>query len=355
MSQLGRIGGQVLTDNLLRAGIDLAFENNLLYLDVDTRKIGINRSPPIYDLDVNSDIRTTDLTVDNQLAVGNIRINAPDTFTTSVGRIDVFINGTEIFHDKLLTSSLVVDGNKISSINNENILLDPNGSGTVELLTNTDITGNLVVTGNINITGNLSSLGTLTVGDTVFDTVTVNTDFTQDITLGDNELYRLGTPSKRWDRIYATDWAAIGTAGVGIVTSNITTSDQVRITGSTANITSIQSNEDLFLNASTGTVELEQIAWNTNDISNLLSTPLELRSTARGYYVFQGDNGLMIPSGTNSERRSSPEVGETRWNTEEGYLECFDGTLWTLSTGAGEEVTQELMEDLGNIWILTLG
>jgi hypothetical protein len=71
-----------------------------------------------------------------------------------VGGIDIYINGSEIFHDKLITSSLVVDGNKISSINNENILLDPNGSGAVELLANTDITGNLVVTGNINITGN---------------------------------------------------------------------------------------------------------------------------------------------------------------------------------------------------------
>lgn len=354
MSQLGRIGGQVLTDNLLRAGIDLAFENNLLYLDVDNRKIGIRRSPPIYDLDINASARTTDLTVDTQLAVGNIRINAPNSFTTSVGGIDIFINGSEIFHDKLLTSSLILDGNKISSIDNQNILLDPNGSGTVELLANTEVTGNVIVSGNINISGNLSSIGTLTVGDTVFDTVTVNTDFTQDILLGDNELYKLGTPLKRWDRIYATDWAAIGTAGVGIVTSDVTISDQVKI-GPTATITTIQSNEDLFLNPNSGTTRLEQISWNSNDISNLLSTPLELRSTARGYYVFQGNNGLVFPSGTNAERRISPEVGETRWNTEEQYLECFDGTVWTLSTGAGEEVTQELMEDLGNIWILTLG
>ncbi len=41
MSQLGRIGGQVLTDNLLRAGVDLAFETNLLYLDVTNRQIGV--------------------------------------------------------------------------------------------------------------------------------------------------------------------------------------------------------------------------------------------------------------------------------------------------------------------------
>lgn len=66
MSQIGRIGGQVLTDNLLRAGVDLAFETDLLYLDVTNRRIGIRDSSPTYDLDVNSSIRTTDLTVDTQ-------------------------------------------------------------------------------------------------------------------------------------------------------------------------------------------------------------------------------------------------------------------------------------------------
>lgn len=355
MSQLGRIGGQVLTDNLLRAGVDLAFENNLLFLDVTNRKIGVRRSPPIYDLDINDDVKTIDLTVDTQLAVGNIRINAPNSFTTSVGGIDVYINGSDIFHDRLVTSSLIVDGNQISSISNQNILLDPNGSGTVELLANTGIVGDLVVTGNIRTTGDLSSAGTLTIGDTVFDTVTVNTDFTQDILLGDNELYKLGTPSKRWERIYATDWAAIGTAGVGIVTSDITVSDQLKIDGLARSITTVQSNDDVFLNPSSGITQLEQLAWSNDDISNLLSTPIELRSTATGYYQFGGDNGLVIPSGSNSERRVSPEIGETRWNTEEQYLECFDGTVWSLSTGAGEEVTQELMDDLGNIWVLTLG
>ena len=92
MSQLGRISGQVLTDNLLRAGVDLAFETNLLYLDVNNQQIGIRDSTPVYTLDVNNNIRTTDLTVTTQAALGNLRINAPNTFTTSVGGIDVYIN-----------------------------------------------------------------------------------------------------------------------------------------------------------------------------------------------------------------------------------------------------------------------
>ena len=148
-SQLGRISGKLLTANLLRNGVDIAVETDLLYLDVADRKIGINTATPIYEFDVSTDIRTNDLSVDTQLAVGNIRINAPNTFTTSVGGIDVFINGSEIFHDRLTTDNLVFDGNLITSISNSNIVLDPNGSGTVELLANTNVVGDLAVSGNI--------------------------------------------------------------------------------------------------------------------------------------------------------------------------------------------------------------
>ena len=360
MSQLGRIGGQVLTDNLLRAGIDLAFQNDLLYLNVSTRKIGVNRSVPIYDFDLDGDAKTTDLTVVNQIAPGNLRITAANTFSTSVGPINVYISGTELFHDKLVIQSsgnpvLTLDGNLIASSNNQNIVFDPNGSGSVRFLSDTNVTGNLLVSGNIGVSGNLSSQGTLTVGDTVFDTVTVNTDFTQDVLLGDDILYDLGSPSKRWDRIYTSDPYGFGPSGTGIITSNITISDQIRIDGPTASILTIQSNEDLLLSPDSGTTYLEAISWNGNQITNTLNSSINFSSTSRGYYLFAGTNGMVIPSGTTAERSLTPEVGETRWNTEELYLECFDGTVWNISTGAGEEVTQELMTDLGNVWSLVLG
>jgi hypothetical protein len=355
MSQLGRIGGQVLTDNLLRAGVDLAFNNDLVFLDVTDRKIGVNTDTPIYDLDVNSDLHTINLTVDTPATIGNIRINAPDTFTTTVGGIHVHIAGSEIWHDRLTTANLVVDGNKISSISNSNIVLDPNGSGTVELLSDTYVTGDVSVTGNIRMSGDLKALGTLTIGDNTFDTVTVNTDFTQDVVLSDNELYTLGTPTKRWERVYQSDWTVIGTAGSGIITQNLVVSDQLRVNGTTSTITALQSNDDLLLNTDSGINRIENIAFEINNISNIGNTPLLFQPTGLGYLTFGGDNGFVVPYGTNAERSSSPEQGETRWNTEEGILECFDGNVWAVSTGGGIEVTQELMYDIGNIWTLVLG
>ncbi len=362
MSQIGRIGGQVLTDNLLRAGVDLAFETDLLYLDVTNRRIGIKDSTPSYDLDVNNNIRTTDLTVDTQAALGNLRINAPNTISTSVGGIDVFINGGgEIFHDRMIsrtgsTDYLMFDGNRLSSFNNTNIIFDPNGSGQFLVGATTNVTGDVGVTGNIVMGGDLSSAGTVTVGDQTLDTVTINTDFTQSIIPGDDLTYALGADAgdsspRRWSELHAPDWTPI----INWYPENVIISDQVQLNGPSAQIFALQSNEDISLNPDTGITYIEQTKWENNDITNLLNTPLTFSSTGIGYTRIIGDNAMVVPSGTDAERRGSPEEGETRWNTDQGYLECFDGTIWQVSIGSGPTVTTADMDDLSNIYTLILG
>jgi hypothetical protein len=94
---------------------------------------------------------------------------------------------------------------------------------------------------------------------------------------------------------------------------------------------------------------------NQSLITNLLNTPLTFASTGIGYTQFSSTNAFVVPSGTTSEQRPSPELGETRWNIEEGYLECFDGSVWAVSTGGGEEVTGVIMEDLSHVYTLMLG
>ncbi len=270
MSQLGRIGGQVLTDNLLRAGVDLAFETSLLYFNVSTRKIGVKTAVPVYDFDVNSNIKTTNLEVTNQLAPANLRLNAPNTISTSVGGIAVRIAGSTIFHDRLATQvsgngRLLIDGNAISSFTNQNIILDPNGSGTVEFQATTNVTGDVAVSGNTNVNGNLIGLSQLILGDQIIDTVTVNTDFTQDILPGVDLAYDLGKSSptlKRWSQIHSPDWTNISTGawpGSGLRPQAVTVSDQILIDGVANKISGIQSNEDVRLNPDTGIVYIESV------------------------------------------------------------------------------------------------
>lgn len=398
MSELGRIGGQVLTDNLLRNGIDIAVETDLLYLKVSpintsliqpvplqnedgdpnfgqpgstsspASGIGIKTDVPVYDFDVNGDIVTLDLTVQNQLYIDNIILTAPNTVTTSVGGIDILIAGSDIFHERLTTANLEINDNYIASFSNSNITLDPSGAGIVEITATTAITGNLAVgtsasPKNINISGNLSKQGNLILGDQIADTITVNTDFAQSIIPGDDFLWSLGentgdSSPRRWSEVHGSDWTGINTGdwpGSGLITQNVFVSDQLKLDGVLTKITSLQSNEDIELSSHTGIVYINSTKWQNGDVTNVLNTALQLVSTGIGYTLIAGNNGMVFPAGDNSQRRASPERGETRWSTEEQYLESYDGTVWTVSTGGGIEVTTPIMEDLGHAYSLMLG
>jgi hypothetical protein len=273
MSQIGRIGGQVLSDNLLRAGVDLAFETDLLYLDVNNRKIGIKTDVPVYDLDVNSEIRSTNGIATNSATIDNILIQSPNVFTTSVGQINISPSGpnpTAIF-DRLSTQYLFFDGNSIQSISNQNIRFDPNGSGTIELESTTNVTGDVYVTGNIDITGNLSKQGNLILGDDVIDgegslpendTVDFNAPFKQNLNPGDDDAYDLGgslgdSTAGRWRSTVIEDWTNIGT----LRPTNAIVSDQIRINGVDNTIYTLQSNDNLSLVPGTDILHVEDVRF----------------------------------------------------------------------------------------------
>jgi hypothetical protein len=124
---LGKIAGPALKDNLLRLGVDLSIETNLLYVDVNNNRIGVNTATPNVDLDVNG--------------LANFK---------NVLQIDA--------------------GNIITLSNNANIYLTPNGTGQV-IIANANVSnnlavgnitaGNATVTSNANV-GNLGSTGLIT-------------------------------------------------------------------------------------------------------------------------------------------------------------------------------------------------
>ena len=65
-----RIPGNMLESNLVRDGSDLAFQTNLLYLDVINNRIGIKTTPGNYALDVNGTARFQDsVTITGDLTV----------------------------------------------------------------------------------------------------------------------------------------------------------------------------------------------------------------------------------------------------------------------------------------------
>ena len=231
-------------------------------------------------------------------------------------------------------------------------MLNPNASGSINIQNNTSILGNLTVTGNTILTGDLSAADNIIVGDSPVDVVTVAPDFTQDIIPGTDNTYDLGQSAKRWSQLHVVDDLTHANL---VLPQAVVISDQMRLDGVTGQIISVQSNEDILITPFTGITTLERTRWQNNTVTNLNNTAIALASTATGYVKYQGTNGFVIPAGDIASRRASPEEGETRWNTELAYLECYDGAVWIISTGAGDVVDIPAMEELGNVYSLILG
>jgi len=356
MTQLGRISGPILASNLERdVGEDLAFETNLLYLDVTNSRIGINTDAPTTALNINGYVKTTDLIVDNQAIFDNLVFNANGTISTVVGPINISPvgAGAVINLDRVLTAQLEINGNAIKNYTtNGSVVLNPNASSPVTIQSNTSILGNLTVTGNTVLSGDLSAGDNIIVGDSPLDIVVVAPDFTQDIIPGIDNTYDLGQPVKRWSQLYVADDLTHANL---VLPQAVAISDQMRLDGVTGQIISVQSNDDIRITPFTGITSIERTQWQGNIVTNLNNSAITVVSTGIGYLKYQGTNGFVIPAGNNSQRRANPEEGETRWNTDLEYVECYDGSVWQLSTGGGATISTSIMQDLGNVYSLILG
>lgn len=362
MSQLGRISGPLLDANLNRLGVDLTFRNHgvsddLLYLEVTGNKVGVNKTPVTHKLEVDGTTRTTNLIVDTQAQFGNILASTNNFSTYVIANITVSPNQSDplILADHIKAGDLSFKDNIISNYQtNGSVLLNPNGTGIVDIQSSTTINADLSVTGNFNINGNLTEATNIIVGDSPIDTVIVAPDFSQSIIPGDHLQYDLGSLTKRWRNIYSHQNSNIGS----LLFNDITVGDQMFIESGLPSISTLQSNDDLRLLPDTGNVLIERYKIETDNIINLDATVGTLGSTGIGYTRFVSTNALVIPAGTDAERNISPEVGDTRWNTTnplDNYMECFDGTTWNLATGAGGSISTVENYDLANAYILILG
>ena len=183
---VGRITGPLLAKNLLRDGIDLAFENDLLYLDVTSGRIGIKTASPEYTLDVNGSFRAGNLSV-SSYSTGTVVNNAA---------------GDLIFQSTI--------------------------DGTIRLQNNT------LVSGNLHATGNITANGSVQIGNmTGTDTLSLYADIISDITPQTPNSYNIGSEQKYWAEGYFNSVIASGFTGFP--------GQDVNITPSTGNITNINS------------------------------------------------------------------------------------------------------------------
>ena len=193
---IGRITGPLLKDNLLRrdylepSQANLAFETDLLYIDVLNGRIGIHTSSPTHDLHIVGTTRTTNLITDTQADIATFTISG-NTIESSSGTINLEPSGGNpvIYQAKILVDdNLQIFTNSIeTTVTDSNLEIRTNGTGQVNIFSNVYVEGDLHATGTITADGNIQ------IGDATTDNITFNADINSNIIPNVTDTFDLGS------------------------------------------------------------------------------------------------------------------------------------------------------------------
>jgi hypothetical protein len=298
----------------------------------------------------------------------------------------------DLFHVNQEDGTVTFSASDVNVATTEGITITTNGSDTV-------ITGEQIDTGNLRFRDNTISS---TTGDIILDSDsgTVRIDSTSALQLPKGDTLSRPTPELGMIR-YNTDtnlfegydgnWIALNgvydldldtyitaelTPGAnddvirfyingGLVTTvdadKLETPrievDDIEIDGNT--ISTITANTDLVLSGNgTGAVVIDDIAIKDSTITNRAAdTILQFDQTGSGYFKIDGTGGFVVPVGNNAQRPipAYRETGMVRYNTEQRYLEIWDGFSWVSVAGATGSISFSAAEDLSIEYVLTLG
>ena len=126
---IGKISGPMLQTNLVRQGVDLSVDTNLVQFDVTNRRVGVNTTSPTQSLDVNGNVR-----------LGNISITG-NTITSDTGKINLGAPGNVVLSGGTSYDVLYTDGAGNLSFANLNVIsgLDAFSGNSIYLGTPTDL------------------------------------------------------------------------------------------------------------------------------------------------------------------------------------------------------------------------
>ena len=309
-------------------------------ITVPTKDVSISQNLTVTkDVSANN-VNTTNIVSAEEFYTGDILIK--DNFiTTTVGNNNLELRGNSGGGVFLETTKFT--SNVISNV--DDIIVQPNTGKNLKF----DTTGAVVLP-----KGTTANRPTPVAGDMRFNTATgifegfgaafggvYSLDRQTSVTAGSSENLNF-----RADNILTMDITATRLRTNGLLVDN-TLFDINTVTTTNNNLT--------FLPNGTGLNQVENLTFDAGNIQNNLSSVITLASTDAGYIRFASVDGVVIPYGNNSQRPGTPEVGDTRYNIEEGYVEVFDGTIWNNAAGVGDTVTGDYMEEISYLWNLILG
>ena len=312
-----------------------------------------------------------ELTITESLLVGN---------TLTVGRIAVqtTTDGDSLFNDVIRIKDNFIE----TTISNANLHLVGNNTGGVLfetlLFKDNSITPTSTNTGiNLNlINSNILINGTTAVKIPVGTTAQRVTGLTGDLRFNtSNNLFEgwnigrkplsgifsnnLQTSVRASDTSNVINFVANGIPSMEITTTKLRTNglridNNLLIDGNTF---STLSNTDINITPSgTGIVVMGDTTVTGNEFLNLSTTqPMSFAHTGFGYLKFNSTTSVVIPVGDNTNRPTSPEVGDLRFNTDLSIPEVFNGIAYSTLAGDTVNATIEQIQELNEIYAILLG
>jgi hypothetical protein len=231
----------------------------------------------------------------------------------------------------------------------------------------------------LHATGNITFDGSIQLGDSINDRITFAAEVTSNIIpapattasnlltqrgtlfigiddelllISQKYLYNLGSPSLKWNTLYSNTLTS-----PNVNTSTITVSS-VTAGGTTfgSNTINNTSNDIKFSTLGTGQVKFNNVAWiDNNNIQNTTNGAITLTSGGNGYIKFAGTSGMVLPVGNNNNRPINPATGAMRFNTNLGYAEIFNGSIWASVGGSSAVLSTAQVNDTMWAWDLILG
>jgi hypothetical protein len=202
---LGRITGPLLKANLLRQGVNLAFETDLLYIDVINGRIGVKTTTPTNELQINGTARTTNLEVSQEATIASFTISG-NTIASTNNVINLTPSGTNpvVYQGKIQTGNLQLSTNVIETLgSNTDLVIETSGTGKV------NVNANMLVNGDLHATGTITADGDITIGDSNTDNIVFNADINSNIIPDDNNTWDLGSgplgSGQSWRTVYSNN------------------------------------------------------------------------------------------------------------------------------------------------------
>ena len=199
-----------------------------------------------------------------------------------------------VYNKRLTIDSIDITDNIISTnSSNANIEFVPNGTGTVEIIGDTNVHGNITATGNITANGNI------TIGDADTDNVTFNADVASNIIPDVTNTYNLGSASKKWNNAYIND-AVVTQGNIG----------DINIAGNVIQTSVSNANLELRANG-TGSIVIDTLSIKGTTITG--SGDITLEPGSQNVSII-GTGSLKLPVGTTAQRPTAVS-GKVRYNS----------------------------------------